>query len=266
MIRRFAIHSLYLFFKNIFFPPAPYPKKKILIVSLQKCGTHLIKKIMAESGYQSVCVGKNVGMHHFRGLRDNQYLLSHFTPSDEIQMAIEDGDESLFVLFNYRDPRDVIVSWYYWMHPKHGGEMHLHQEFMRKVYSNFTDEELIYLFIRNEKLREVEYNPIEHFRQSRVLLFHPKVLNVRFEDIVGSGGGGNDDLQRATIKKIFKYLELENLDIDLISSNAYDNNSKTFRKGKIGGYVDELSKDQIILMNELHGDVIKQYDYPLDKY
>lgn len=60
--------------------------------------------------------------------------------------------------------------------------MHFHEEYMRKVYRHFSDDELIDIFMRNDKYREVEYNPIEHFRLSRVLYFHPSVLNVRCED------------------------------------------------------------------------------------
>jgi hypothetical protein len=240
------------------------PKKKILIVSVQKSGTHLIKNVMKEAGFEGIGVGKNVRMSNFNGLKDNQYLWSHFTPPDEIQMALEKGDESVFIIFNFRDPRDVLISWFYWLHPKSDKSMHLHQDYMKKVYSHFTDDELIDILIRNDKFREGEYNPIEHFRFSRVLYFHPNVLNVRFEDLVGSSGGGDDILQKKTIESIFNYLDIANVDIDVIANSAFDTKSETFRKGRIGGYKDVLSKDQIKLFNELHGDIIKQYGYTPD--
>ena len=237
------------------------PSKKILIVSIQKSGTHLIQNVMKEAGFEGIGVGKNAKMTDFNGLKDNQFLWSHFVPSDEIQMALEKGNESVYIIFNFRDPRDVLVSWFYWLHPNSDKSMHLHQNYMKKVYSHFTDDELLYIFIRNDKFREVEYNPIEHFRLSRALYFHPKVLNVRFEDIVGSNGGGSDDLQKKTIENIFNYLKIKNIDVDKIAKNSFDKTSETFRKGKIGSYKELLSPMQIKLFNELHCDIIKQYGY-----
>lgn len=237
------------------------PSKKILIVSIQKSGTHLIQNVMKEVGFEGIGVGKNAKMTDFNGLKDNQFLWSHFVPSDEIQMALEKGDEPVYIIFNLRDPRDVLVSWFYWLHPNSNKSMHLHQNYMKKVYSYFTDDELINIFIRNDKFREVEYNPIEYFRLSRVLYFHPKVLNVRFEDLVGSNGGGSDDLQKKTIENIFNYLKIKNIDVDKIAKNSFDKTSETFRKGKIGSYKELLSPMQIKLFDELHGDIIKQYGY-----
>ncbi len=237
------------------------PSKKILIVSIQKSGTHLIQNIMNEAGFEGIGVEKDTKMADFIGLEDSQYLWSHFAPSDEIQMALENGGESVYIIFNFRDPRDVLVSWFYWLHPNSDKSMHLHQDYMKKVYSHFTDDELIDIFIRNDKFREVEYNPIEHFRLSRALYFHPKVLNVSFEDLVGSNGGGSDDLQKKTIEVIFNYLKIKNVDVDKIAKNAFDKTSETFRKGKIGSYKKVLSPMQIKLFNKLHGDIIKQYGY-----
>lgn len=255
-----------LFYKKIMFLKKIFntqPSKKILIVSLQKSGTHLIQNVMKEAGFQGVGVGKDCRMSHFSGLKDNQYLWSHFTPSDEVQMALEEGSQSLYIIFNFRDPRDVLVSWFHWLHPKSDKSMHLHQDYMKKVYSHFTDDELINVFIRNDKFRETEYNPIEHFRLSRVLYFHPRVLKVRFEDLVGSRGGGRDETQLKTIKDIFRYLEIDGIDSLQIARKVFNENSATFRRGTIGGYKNVLSNEQIQLFNKLHGDIILQYGYKL---
>jgi len=204
-------------------------------------------------------------MSEFNRAGENQYLWSHFAPSDEVQMALEDGVPGLYVIFNYRDPRDVLLSWFYWLHPRSEKNIHSHMAYMKKVYSHFTDAELMDIFIRNDKFREVEYNPIEHFRLSRVLRFHPRVLNVRFEDLIGSKGGGSDQKQLATIEGIFRYLGIEGIDAAQIARRAFDEGSVTFRKGQIGQYKKELSLAQLKLFNQLHGDVIRQYGYELDE-
>jgi len=238
--------------------------KKILIVSLQKSGTHLIQNIMKEAGYIGVGVGKDCSMNDFNKLKKNQYLWSHFPPSDQVQMELEQGKEPLHIIFNYRDPRDVLVSWFHWLHPSSSNNMHEHMAYMKKVYSHFSDDQLIDIFINNDKFRESEYNPIEAFRLARVLYFHPKVLNISFEDLIGENGGGSNDLQIKAIEKIFNYLNIPVSNIESISARAFNKNSATFRKGVIGDYKSILNSEKIKLFNDCHGDILKQYGYKKD--
>jgi len=238
-----------------------YPDKKILLVSLQKSGTHLIKNVLAEAGFEAEEVGKNCSIENFKGLENNHYLVSHFTPSDDIQMALEEGLKDIHVIFNYRDPRDVLVSWFHWLHPNNKKTMHSHMRYMQKVYSHFSDAELMKIFITNEKFRKVEYNPIEAYRFARVLLYHPAVLKVRFEDLVGPKGGGNSDKQIKTIKSIYRYLSVNNIDPNAVANKIYSEDSVTFRMGKIEGYKNNMTKDQLNLFNQHHGDILHQYGY-----
>jgi hypothetical protein len=235
---------------------------RILLVSLQKCGTHLIKNVFDQIGLEGVGVGRAT-LADFERLNDNQYLWSHFAPTDAVQMELENENTDLRIVFNFRDPRDVLVSWFNWMHPEAPRVMHKHHAYMKKVYANFSDAELMDIFIRNDKFRLDEYNPLEHFRLSRVLYFHPSVLNIRFEELVGSGGGGNDDRQRKTVQDILEYLGVFKASGEV--ENIFDVNSPTFRSGRIGGYKNVLTADQIRLVNELHGSLIKQYGYTPDE-
>ncbi len=241
-----------------------FPDKKIIIVSLQKSGTHLIKNIIEALGFETVWTPENCKVNDFKRLQENQVYISHFPPADNVQMALEGGQDNYHIVFCYRDPRDILVSWFYWMHPEKGGKMHLHQEYMRKVYKSFSEEEIIDFFIRNEKFRVNEYNPIEAFRHSRILLFHPGVLNVRFEHLIGANGGGDDEKQIETLKSIINYLGVTNIDVNQVVEKCFDRSSATFRKGQIGDYKNVLSEKQLKLFHELHKDILIQYDYPLD--
>jgi len=254
--------------KNLFFARNnlnPKPSKKILVVSLQKSGTHLIKKVMEEAGFHAVEVG-TCEMSHFHGLRDDQYLLSHFTPSIAFLMALEEGNQEVYIIFNFRDPRDALTSFFHAYHPNNPKNFHVYMKYLKKVYSNLSDDELLSMYITIDKYREIEYNVLEHFRWNRVLYFHPGVLNVRFEDLVGSKGGGSEERQLKTIEHIMNYLGIDGVDSQQIARNAFDEKSPTFRKGTIGGYKEVLSKEQKKLFNKLHGDIIKQYGYELDNF
>jgi hypothetical protein len=238
-----------------------FPGKKILLVSLQKCGTHLIEGVFDVAGLEKKSVsGDRCSMSSFLGMSSENYICSHFTPADDIQMALEEN-KGVYIIFNFRDPRDVLVSWFHWMHPSNPMPMHAHMRYMQKVYATFTDEELINIFLTNDKFRAVEYNPLEAFRLSRVLLFHPKVLKVRFEDLVGPQGGGNRTRQVDAIRQIYDYLELGNVDPERVADAIFSKDSPTFRKGQIGTYKEFLSEQQLDLFNRLHGDIMRQYGY-----
>lgn len=241
-----------------------FPDKKIYLFIIQKSGTHLINKIMNDAGFEGIPTGENCKLDDFRGLKHNQYLWSSFPPSLEIRRALERGDNSVYIIYIYRDPRDVLVSWFYFNHPEMGGNIHRYHKYVRAVNDGLTDDERISNIIKIDKIDKDEYNPIEHIRLSRYLLYHPKVLDVRFEDLIGSQGGGDDELQINTIKNLFKYLGAENINSKKIADNCFDKASPTFRKGIIGNYVNDLSQKQIKLFNQLHGDILKQYGYHSD--
>ena len=234
---------------------------KILIVSLQKCGTHLIQKIMSEVGLEGVGVGKNCTVADFRKLKKNQYLWSHYPPSDNILSEIE--NKNLKLILNYRDPRDALVSWLYWIHPKNSRETHTPREYVKKTYREFTDDELLEIFIKIDKFRPIEYNIIEYFRLSRAMLFHPGVHKVRFEDLVGAKGGGSDRDQLVTLENLFSYLQISNIDLKYIATKAFDRESETFRRGCIGEYKEKFSKKNLALFKKLHGDLTAQYGYEI---
>ena len=239
-------------------------QKKILIVSLQKCGTHLIHKIMSEAGMESVGVGKDCTVADFRKLKDHQYLWSHYPPSDNFLSEIENGNRNFKLIFNYRDPRDALVSWLYWMHPENAKVTHTPREYVKKTYRGFTDDELLEIFIKIDKFRPIEYNIIENFRLSRAMLFHPGVHKIRFEDLVGAKGGGNDGDQFVTLEKLFSYLQISNIGIKHIAAKAFDRESETFRRGCIGEYKEKFSKKNLTLFEKLHCDLIAQYGYKIE--
>jgi hypothetical protein len=239
----------------------PGPKTCILVVSLQKCGTHLIQKVLSEAGLTGRGVGKDCHLRDFRGLTPHEYLWSHFPPSDEILAAFEEQRLPLRIVFNYRDPRDALVSWFYWVHPENTKVTHSVREYMKKAYQGFSNDELLRFFLRGDKFRECEYNLLEYFRWSRVLLFHPRVFKVRFEDLIGPRGGGDGEVQRRTIAELLDHIGCSQADVKRIVRRAFDETSETFRKALVGEHRRVLTKDQLEMYNALHGDLLRQYGY-----
>ncbi|MBW1804587.1 MAG: hypothetical protein JRJ85_28145 [Deltaproteobacteria bacterium] len=51
----------------------------------------------------------------FKGLKSNNYIRSHYPPAVDVQMALEEK-KGVYIIFNFRDPRDALVSWFHWVH------------------------------------------------------------------------------------------------------------------------------------------------------
>jgi hypothetical protein len=161
------------------------------------------------------------------------------------------------VLFLVRDPRDTVVSWYfelsrrrkfYQPHPPYqGGAI---SDFIRdprygidriiRYYAIWQDQQHQpndFLLVRYE---DMHGNP--HQELERVLAF----LRIKSsEDVVNTAVAyaGFDNMRKLEQEDAFK---TENLR----PTNAIDNESYKVRKGKIGGYTEYLSDEDIHYINE----------------
>lgn len=139
-----------------------------------------------------------------------------------------------------RDPRDVAVSLppYVMARPDH----FLHARFAR------LDEGARILASINGLEADasgVTLQPLEA-RMASVLAWHDHAdaLLVRFEDLVGSRGGGSDDAQCATIQRM-----AEQAGCPIAPTLAADigaglfGGTSTFRRGQIGGWQDAFDRE-----------------------
>lgn len=242
------------------------PKRRILLVSIQKSGTHLIENVLGLAGLErGPGSGGHTSQRSFLGLAENQFLRSSYPPENPLLGQLESGQgNDLRIILNFRDPRDVLVSWFHWLHPKSEKVDSPEHAFLKKIYAHLSDDELMDIFIRNDAFRYNEYNPLEQMRLCRALYYHPRVHNVRFEDLVGERGGGSRERQISVLRDLYAFLDINGIDCEDIARQAFNTDSATFRKGQIGTYHKELTERQLRKVNELHGDIIRQYGYSPD--
>jgi hypothetical protein len=74
-------------------------------------------------------------------------------------------------------------------------------------------------------------------------------LVVRFEDLVGSQGGGDAERQRVAIERIAAHLGSRVDDVAERMTTVFDPNSRTFRAGQIDGWKNELDADMLAHLN-----------------
>jgi len=218
-------------------------------------------RLMELLGFSNVGASRReVTLNDCSKLRESEYLTSHLPTDISVYPGVR--QDVVKILFNYRDPRDVCVStldFYDWRcKPSAYQEV----EFLREAYRNCfrTRGELLTSIIKADPFSTSPFD-LNWYYRSRSLLFHPKVQNIRFEDLVGSKGGGDDELQRETIANVCCYLGLQDPDLDFLAENVYWKDAKTFNRGTIGRWKREFEDAHIELFNSLHSDLLAQYGY-----
>ena len=66
------------------------------------------------------------------------------------------------------------------------------------------------------------------------------VFNLRFEDLVGSQGGGDNKIQKKTIVRLFDYLNISTCSVDYLTKELFGPGKHTFRSGQIHSWKEEI--------------------------
>lgn len=171
-------------------------------------------------------------------MKDYEYLIGHMPFSEEGDKIVRNHVSKTITIV--RDPRDMALSML-----RHIAERPRHLNHFYLFNKLQTNSErfcaLIYGF-DNKFSRHVGlvqmYDSMLHWKKC------DHNLTVKFEDIVGVKGGGKEDKQLNTLKKIVNHIELPNsfsdYEITNIGINAFGKTT-TFRNGQIGKWRDTLS-------------------------
>ncbi|HOI28594.1 MAG TPA: hypothetical protein PLZ15_02455 [Melioribacteraceae bacterium] len=202
---------------------------KLLINSIPKAGTHLVERaICLIPHYYRILLPtlNNSNIHKYGGyknvlekIKNNEILVSHIEYNDEVARLITES--KVFNLFVIRDPRDVVISkaHYPLIDKKHR---------FNSLFRGKDEYNRIELAIVGSKkdgllsIAEIFNNFYGWLAQSDYV--------VRFEDIIGSNGGGSLEKQIHTINSLTSKLNVktDNSFADKIFSDL----SPTFRNGK----------------------------------
>ena len=92
----------------------------------------------------------------------------------------------------------------------------------------------------------------------------PDCLIVKFEDLVGSQGGGSDERQTAAVASIAQHvgLALDDADVQAVAGQVFNRGAQTFRKGAIGDWRNHFSAEHITAFEETGGqELLQTYGY-----
>ena len=234
---------------------AEEPPKKILLITLPKSGTHLLRKaLFLITNHRTHWIGlQTKRFDPSQDLRSPHFITgAHLFPLfDQIRTRYIDQYATVLLI---RDPRDIM----------HSFAGHLRRALTWTSCPTFDYARYVMLS-SEEQLQEALLFPEKYLNPAicfpYVLLWmkEPSVFVCRFEDLVGSRGGGSDERQREVLIALANHIGYPRTpeEIQSIADQLFGG-TWTFHAGQIGKWKESYSEQNLQLFNHLYG------RYPID--
>jgi sulfotransferase family protein len=236
---------------------------RVFCVSIPKAGTHLLERALCLHPrlYRKLLptvseenIGRWGGLEKLlRRLRPGQVAASHLRFAPRVpEILARSGVSGVFLV---RDPHDIVVSQVHYVSKR--ADHRLHGAFSERADA----KEKLRLAIAGDPGAGAPSigDRLDYFAG----WLDAGCLVVRFEDLVGPGGGGDAMRQRDAVASLYRYLGLpaEVADVAVICENLFSADSPTFRKGSIGGWRTSFDPELEALFDEIVGDRALPYGY-----
>lgn len=239
---------------------------RVLLNSMPKAGTNLLEAVLSGfptlrgRGGRTLMGWGRVDARNLKkvaGIKKGQFITAHLPAFPALVSLLErEGIRSLCMI---RDPRDLVVS-----HFKYVTYIDLTHA-LHKHYAALPDDDArLMCSIKRPPERHASIR--ETLEKFEGWLTHKGTLIVRFEELVGHAGGGDDSVQMSTMRRIAEHLGIRVNDDELkkICSRAYSTKSPTFRSGKTGGWRRYFKDEHKRVFKELAGELLIAYGYEKD--
>ena len=186
---------------------------------------------------------------------DGSFVNAHCIYTPELaDLFRQQGMRTVCIL---RDPRDVAVSQMHYIKERR-------QHFAHEGYMALpSDRERLLVSIRGGELDGRRLQSLaERYRQFLSWERDGGAVMVKFEDLVGTKGGGSEEAQRLAVGRVARHLgvaeeeeTLRRVEKDLFGVG------RTFRKGQIGGWREEFSAEHEEAVKEVMGSLLVELGY-----
>src|SRR5215210_7628205 len=181
-----------------------------------------------------------VSPQHIRRLSkvpDGGFVNAHCIYTPELaDLFRQEGMKTVCIL---RDPRDVAVSQMHYI-------KQLENHFAHEGYMTLpSDSERLLVSIRGGELGGRKLQSLdERYRQFLRWERDGGAAVVKFEDLVGTKGGGSAEAQRLAVERVARHLgvKVEEATMGVVEEGLFGV-GRTFRKGQIGGWREEFSAE-----------------------
>lgn len=237
---------------------------KVLCVSIPKAGTHLLERALCLHPrlYRKLLptiseenVDRCGGLSGLLGrLRPGQVVASHLRFRPEYpDLIARAGVRPVFLI---RDPRDIVVSQVHYVSKRTDHRLHT-------LFEGLPD---LRARLRLSIAGDPEHGVVSiGDRLDYFAGWLDAALVVRFEDLVGPDGGGDQDRQVEVLRSLYGFLDvdLDERTLARILDRLFSPKSPTFRSGAIGGWRRSFDPEISALFDATVGERIRPYGYDL---
>lgn len=223
----------------------------ILFNSIPKSGTHLLERLINSLPHLYKSGHFVSHIHHGiveQSLNDNHRILmrspKHAVISTHMPFSAVDRDLLRNLHFKHvlllRDPRSLAVSQYF--HAIKRPTNRLHQSLI-----SATKEQALWRLINGFEFsylgRTYVQPPLDDYFSSFCSWMGVGAHLIKFEDIVGSRGGGCDQRQFDAVVGLASYLELELADeqAEVVGRQSFSEKANTYRAGHISEWAEHIT-------------------------
>jgi hypothetical protein len=163
------------------------------------------------------------------------------------------------IIFNYRDPRDMILSMVNFLAGRTG-----------RGFSNFGDFDVFSTILKAKPSldEQLTYALTDrsfpcHGDMERVLwlLHHPNVCKTSFEELVGPQGGGSTETRAAALERIIDFLGVTGTTPTDVADRLFNRESFSFYRGQIGGWREDFTPQHSKLAEAAFGEALSLFGY-----
>jgi hypothetical protein len=228
----------------------------LYLISIPKAGTHLLFRLAEALGYATggISLAQPKGGHWYYLLHSNAHTTTREFFRDELQRAPFGNRAHPFMrspaLFNYRNPRDILVSEANYWHIDGNSPLSVllgHLSFEQRV-ARLIDDRWLLGSIR------------DRVGEFAAWLDCANVIPVSFEEMVGDAGGGSDTAFDALVWSLQLKLHIPGT-TENIRSAVSDRSSPTFREGRINGWRQALPAEAVRQVEALPRDFMEIFGY-----
>jgi len=216
-----------------------FSEPEYAILTIPKGGTYLSRKLVTLIG------------------DDPNHIVDHL---NEKNVKLPWVYENRKIIILIRDPRDILVSQINWI--REGCTWWPTGYYIPNYFQNLTYSDQIFWMINFPK----EHIGLkEYLEWAREVIENKHATIIKFEDLIGTNGGGNSTLQLNAISSLLELLGYEYSEerVAKIASSLFGG-TETFRKGNIGNWKKHFKNNHKVLFEEKFGEFLRYFDYEKD--
>lgn len=248
--------------------PAQENHDDFIVHVIPKCGTHFTHRIIEL--LTDVPMGLSpTSIQGIQQAEANKLPVRIFGPYDPLlEMYLK--KKHIKILTVYRDPRDALISHLFYMRSfyQNNPQIGLKRDFFQVSarFDQLTFDEQLTLLITGAD----DMTSYLDFYISRIKwTFSDLALGLKYEELVGSQGGGSDKKRAAAITNLANYINftLSQEKLDYILANMYvkkedvEQEDKTFVRASIGNWNTFFNENHKKLFKKRAGKLLVQLGY-----